>query len=70
MSYEGRFYRGQAADWNEEECKVSAMARSGKYSNWPEFKVVIWYAISALQRKIVPPEQNGMSLIFYIYMQI
>ena len=69
MSYEGRFYRGQVADWNEEDFKVSAMIRSGKYWKWQEFKVVIWYAISALQRKILPPKQNGMSLIFYIYMK-
>jgi len=69
VSYEGRFYLGQIADWNEEDFKVSAMASSGKYWKRQEFKFVICYAISALQRKILPPKQNAMSLIFYIYMK-
>jgi hypothetical protein len=69
VSYERRFNRGQVADWDEEDFKVSAMARIGKYWKWAECKFVISYAISALQRKIVPPKENGMSLIFYIDMK-
>ena len=39
----------------------------GNIGKWQEFKVVNWYAISALQGQIAHPKQNGMSLIFYIF---